>query len=59
MIRKNIHLTKNQVEQINKKSKIIGISSAEYIRRIIDSYFECKDSEKSYNPSLEAINAED
>ena len=57
MIRKNIHLTTYQINKIKKQSKNTGISSAELIRRIIDSYFECQKfnqgSKKEFKPVLQ------
>jgi hypothetical protein len=40
MKRKNFYLSKREIESLESKSKKIGISVSELLRRIIDSYFE-------------------
>ncbi len=40
MIRNQIYLTKNEVDFFKKEAKKLGISMAELIRRVLDSYIE-------------------
>jgi len=35
----NLYLTENELKNIKKESKSLGISKAEMIRRILDQYF--------------------
>jgi len=44
MVRDSFFLTKPQKEKLKKESKKLGIKTSELIRRIIDKYFEDKES---------------
>lgn len=46
MIHKNYYLSEKQVKNLEKEAKELTINSAELLRRIIDKYFEEKESKK-------------
>lgn len=48
MIRKNVHLTKVQIRELEKLADRTGLPVAEHIRRAIDEYLE-KQKEKEKN----------
>ena len=43
MKKKLLHLTDRQSKTLEKKAKILGISSSELIRRILDEYIDKKE----------------
>jgi len=52
MIRTQIHLTENQHKKIKNTVRKTGISKAEFIRRIIDSYFEHQETKREINTHI-------